>query len=534
VKNQNNSADFPTSTLLVILLLLFNVLLFLAYWSFKNQEVALFLLKHPVVLLPYITEKVGLPKLFLAVLGTICLLRLLFIRSSNDKTKVLRGASISSSGDFKKLMKKQPKPKDQPQIHIAGIPIPARLENRGFFFFGSPGTGKTQAISQVLSILKQRSDMRGIVFDRNGEMLKKFYDPQKDLIFNPFDLRSVSWSHINEPVRPETMAAGLIPLPASPTKDPFFPTAGRAVMSELFRKTKNNKQLYSMLNSKISDLSTFLSGTLASRYLGENKEGGGGENKLATSVLASINNYCEFYRSMTELTSKPISFFNWAYNDDPRWIFVTLREDDVEVLKPLHTLLFELMLKGLLSNEERTKKTAIIIDELGALNQLPSLNRLLSESRKFLGCPFLGTQTEVQVSKIYGNEDTQILLQGTMTKLMLRCGDPQTAETMAKLIGKQEKSEIITNHSRSSGSFGKSPTKTVNQVEQRRETFAVLPSEIQNLPDLDGYLKIDGIPAAAVRVPIVIFPIKTPSFVSLTEKNSQAKVDSIKEQWKNI
>ena len=35
------------------------------------------------------------------------------------------------------------------------------------------------------------------------------------------------------------------------------------------------------------------------------------------------------------------------------------------------------MLKGLLSNQNRTIKTAIIIDELGALNQLPSLHRYL-------------------------------------------------------------------------------------------------------------------------------------------------------------
>ena len=116
--------------------------------------------------------------------------------------------------------------------------IPAKLENRGFFMFGSPGTGKTQAISQMTDIISKRTDFRAIIFDRDGEMLEKFYDPRKDIIFNPFDARSVHWSHIHEAARPETMAAALIPIES--TKEPFFSNAGRAVMAELFRQTNSN------------------------------------------------------------------------------------------------------------------------------------------------------------------------------------------------------------------------------------------------------------------------------------------------------
>ena len=143
-------------------------------------------------------------------------------------------------------------------------------------------------------------------------------------------------------------------------------------------------------------LSSFLSGTLAARYLGE--------EKVATSVLSTVANYCEFYSALIQPQNQALSFYRWGASDSPRWIFITLRENDTELLKPLYSLIFELMLKGLLSTEQRARKTAIVIDELGALNQLPSLNRLLSESRKFLGCPILGTQTEAQITKIYGKE----------------------------------------------------------------------------------------------------------------------------------
>ena len=156
------------------------------------------------------------------------------------------------------------------------------------------------------------------------------------------------------------MAAALIPQESA--KEPFFSNAGRAVMAELFRQTNSNRELWSLLRSDTKALHSFLAETLAARYLGE--------ERAATSVLSTISNYCQFYADLTQPQRKALSFYDWGKNNSPRWIFVTLREDESELLKPLYSLIFELMLKGLLSNQNRTIKTAIIIDELGALNQL--------------------------------------------------------------------------------------------------------------------------------------------------------------------
>ena len=381
----------------------------------------------------------------------------------------MRGAKVIPKRQLKAILKKQPRLKKQPQLEIAGLPIPAKLENRGFFMFGSPGTGKTQAISQMTALIRQRKDFRAIVFDRNGEMLEKFYDPQRDFIFNPFDARSVYWSHVYEKARPETMAAGLIPQDSA--REPFFSNAGRAVMAELFRQTQSNAELWELLKSDTKTLSSFLSGTLAARYLGE--------ERAATSVLSTASNYCQFYDCLTQPQNKAkaLSFYEWGRDNSPRWIFITLREDESELLKPLHSLIFELMLKGLLSNEYRDVKTAIIIDELGALNQLPSLHRLLSESRKFLGCPILGTQTEAQIIDRYGLQQTRTILQGIKTKLILNCSDPQTAETMAKVIGKQEYRHLAENRSRSYHTGRNGNGKTITLNEQLRESYAVMPQK---------------------------------------------------------
>jgi hypothetical protein len=537
MKDTNINPEFDFAKLGIVLFILFDLFLLFGLWSLKNQQVVNFLIQHPIVILPYFIEKVGIARLILGLLIIIGFIPFIWALPSKNSKKyeLIRGAEVFERDEFKTIMEnkcieeiqhklRQERPllnkwkisriarqKYQQEkalyLKIAEIPLPRKIENRGFFFFGDPGTGKSQSIQQVLNILKQRRDFRGIIFDRNGEMLKQFYDPHQDLIYNPFDKRSVDWCHTYEkPVRPETMAEALIPPPLASAPNPFFQTAAGVVVGEIFRKARTNQQVYSMLTKPDDEVKSDLEGTIASRYLAE--------IKLASSVVSTANNYCKFYRYITEPKDKKISFYNWAFNDDPRWIFVTLKENDAAVLKPLHSMLFELMLRGLLSNHKRKLKTAIIIDELGALNRLDSLSRLLSESRKFLGCPFLGTQTQAQITKIYGKEDTSILLQGTLTKLMLRCSDPETADTMAKLIGKHEILRYKTNHSKTAANFRSPASKTKTTVQDYNESFAVLPSEIQNQKDLYGYLKVGEL-AARVQVQYHPFSDKHPDFLDI-------------------
>ena len=507
------------------------------WWAVENQTIALLLIQKPHLILPYLIQELGFFWVITGAVGILALLWFLLVISV-PASNILRGAKIVPSSKLKTILKRQPQPQNQPQMELAGMPIPSTYENRGIFAAGSPGSGKTQAISQLVATLKQRTDFRAIIFDRNGELLEKLYDPTKDIIFNPHDARSCYWTHIHEKAQPATIAAGLIPMES--TREPFFSNAGRAVMTELFRKTRSNAELLELLQGDAEQLKAFLAGTLAYRYLEE--------AKVATSVLSTAANYCQFYESLIVPQAKAISFYQWGASNSAKWIFVTLNEDDAELFKPLYSLAFELMLKGLLSNQQRSRKTAIVIDELGALNQLPSLNRLLSESRKFLGCPILGTQTEAQITKIYGKEDTRILLQGAKTKLILNCSDPQTAETMAQIIGKQERVDFTNNHNRSHNYSGKGAGhgSSEGESEQIREVYAVMPSQLQDLPDLTGYLKISGLPAAQVRLKVQHFPVQAERFIPRSQVPTQntadhptstlsiEKADSIQEQWRRL
>jgi hypothetical protein len=402
-------------------------------------------------------------------------------------TKILRGIKLAESPNkVQSLLDAHLNEQENqlygfqtPQLTIADFRLPPYLENLGIFCIGSPGSGKTQAIAQLLNTLSQRPDFRVICFDRNGEFTEKFYQSEQHLLFNPKDSRTVFWNHKKELVRPETIAAGIVPLDSH--QEQFWTHTARNLLSDIYGRTDNNAQVWATLSTLSQrELKELLRDSAFYKYFDS--------EKTVASIIATLCTYTRFYRELPD-NSESFSFSEWAKADDPRSLFLPLFEEDAELYKPLYSMIFELILKGLLSNRERKIKTAVVIDELGALQKLPSLVRLLSEGRKFNVCPILATQTQAQINRVYGEYDTQIILQGTATKLILNCRDPQTAETMADLIGKQERLEEL------------SSSNSREQTIFIREAYAVMPSELQALPSLQGYLLIaDGIPPVRVEL----------------------------------
>lgn len=405
-------------------------------------------------------------------------------------SRVVRGQAIVDVPEMQRILDKRQEAienRELPRLQIAGVELPNDLENLGFFFVGSPGSGKTQGIKRMLQTLRDRSDFRVMVLDRNGELMESFYNADTDKLFNPKDARSVNWSHASENQQAETIAAAMVPLPENADKA-FVAQSARSLLSDLYERCESNEQIWEIISTYSHDeLKAFVKGGLSTRIFD-------GE-RMTASVLATMVNYMRFYRDM-EGGGGDFSFSQWAKYDSPEWLFLPIFEDDAEKYKPMYSAAFEMALRGMLSSEERWMKTAIVIDELGALNKLGSLNRLTAESRKFGGNLILGTQTDAQIDKVYGQYDTRIILQGTATKLILNCRDEQTAERFAKTIGKQERIDWM--KSKQKGwvlPHGSSKT------ENLRETHLVLPSELQALPKLQGYLTIaDGTPPARVRI----------------------------------
>ena len=106
-------------------MLLILALVFLLNWAVRNQQIALTLAEQPQLILPYLVEQIGWFWFIIGIMGIIGLLWLLIVVGGDNNAHVVRGAKIVSAPKLKNTLKRQSKLKHQPQLELAGMPIPA-------------------------------------------------------------------------------------------------------------------------------------------------------------------------------------------------------------------------------------------------------------------------------------------------------------------------------------------------------------------------------------------------------------------------
>jgi type IV secretory pathway TraG/TraD family ATPase VirD4 len=129
-----------------------------------------------------------------------------------------------------------------------------------------------------------------------------------------------------------------------------------------------------------------------------------------------------------------------------------------------------------------------VIDELDALGQIDGLKDALARLRKFDARCILGFQSIAQVSSTYGHGDAHTIVENCGNTLILRCSASEgggTARFASQLIGEREVLRTTVSKSRRVTEVLGSTTHNQHlSVES-----AVLPSQVEQLPDLTGYLK---------------------------------------------
>jgi type IV secretory pathway TraG/TraD family ATPase VirD4 len=140
------------------------------------------------------------------------------------------------------------------------------------------------------------------------------------------------------------------------------------------------------------------------------------------------------------------------------------------------------------------QKLWFVVDELDALGAIEGLKDALARLRKF-GCRcVLGFQSISQVSGIYGRGEAETIVENCGNSLILRCSGSEnggTSQFASRLIGEREISrrQISRGNDRENSLAGRGGRRSRSVTEQQVTEMAVLPSEIEQLPDLCGYLK---------------------------------------------
>jgi type IV secretory pathway TraG/TraD family ATPase VirD4 len=140
-----------------------------------------------------------------------------------------------------------------------------------------------------------------------------------------------------------------------------------------------------------------------------------------------------------------------------------------------------------------------VVDELDALGAIDGLKDALARLRKF-GCRcVLGFQSVAQVSSTYGQNEAQTIVENCGNTLVLRCSGSEnggTSQFASRLIGEREivRRQISRGSDSESGFLIRGRRRSRNVTEQHTMEPAVMPSELEQLPDLCGYLKCASSP----------------------------------------
>jgi len=408
----------------------------------------------------------------------------------------IRGNEIVDIKVLRKLIKKFNNKHNRGKssgIKISNIELPYRFDKSHVLLIGSTGTGKSVNIREALESIRAQGK-RAIVYDVAGNFIRHFYREGRDIILNPMDLRSHSWDLFADcKLESDFISFSESLIPDSYKRD-FFDIAAKVVFSSMAYQhslednPSINKLMDLILKVDFETIVNMVKNTDAASILNEDA------GRMAASVRGVISANTRSLKFLKDGGSK-FSISDWI-NDDKSdsWVFVSCNDKQIDMLRPIITAWFNIFTSNVLSlSEEEDRRIYMVVDELPSLNKIPSLKNYLAQGRKYGGSGLIGIQNYSQLVSSYGKHDADAICDLCSTWIVLRCNSKEGARWAAENIGNRE--SIETNEGLS---FGVNDIRDGVSVNKHRiERLLVSPTEIMNLPDLTGFLKLGrGLPVA--------------------------------------
>ncbi|MGH8143196.1 MAG: type IV secretion system DNA-binding domain-containing protein, partial [Steroidobacteraceae bacterium] len=401
-------------------------------------------------------------------------------------------------------------------LTLAGQPVAAEDETKHFKLIGSTGTGKSTAIRELLASALARGD-RAVIADPDGSYLRHFHDPARgDVILNPFESRAARWdvfAEIRVPHDADQLARSLIPDHEGTDRNwrHYARTFLTALLRQLHRAGEHDpvKLYYLLALAPADELRDLLEATPAASFLGQDN------GKFFESVRSVANVHVAALEHVARQESgAPLSIRTWI-RGGRGVLFLPYRASEIAALAQLVSTWMRLAIFETLDGQEGDQRLWFVVDELDALGAIDGLKDALARLRKFGGRCVLGLQSIAQARGIYGDTEAQTIVENCGNTMILRCSASErggTAEFASRLIGQREIVRRSVSHTRSTSErafiIGHHSRTT---SEQHLVEYAVLPSEIEQLPDRAGFLKFASQPAwMKVRFPVQDTPKSAP------------------------
>jgi type IV secretory pathway TraG/TraD family ATPase VirD4 len=390
----------------------------------------------------------------------------------------------------------------EPRITLAGIPFSLEAETKHFKLIGTTGTGKSTAIREILTAALARGD-RAIITDPDGGYLNRFYDPSRgDVILNPFDGDAHKWNLFGEIVNEydvEQLARSLIP-DGGGEQERIWTEYARTFFTAIVRQAikaneRNDAELFRLVTAgSEKELRTMLAGTAAGPFLEV------GSEKMFGSLRSVASSAVRALEYTTRQQATPFSIRQWVRQKGSRHaggcggvLFLPYTAGEIAALRSVISAWMRLGIFEAMDCGESDQRLWFVVDELDALGEIDGLKDALARLRKFGGRCILGFQSIAQVSGTYGKGTAETIVENCGNTLILRCSASEhggTSEFASKLIGQREVLHTTLSRTRRSGEWRSSTTSSQHlKIEP-----AVMASQIERLPDLEGFLKLATTP----------------------------------------
>ena len=357
--------------------------------------------------------------------------------------------------------------------------------------FGASGTGKSQFLLAFLSSFfeHKKPGTRVIIVDRKGEFYAHFRE-RGDILFNPFEERSVKWSLFNEleipegftRIPPDVWAIAKILYPKPKNADPFWQEAAAKVFCSAvvacIREGKTSNQdlvdyCYQDWETIVKEMQKLPPGLDTGRIVSANPTTGG-------SILSTAQNGVQ---KLSVCPDGDFSIRQWLHSGQGNLYLSSAGRND-NVFIPILSLMIDLIgreMKEMPDGGAGGVRYLIVIDELAAYPAMQTLHFLVAEARSKGVAVVIATQTVQKMLKTYGGQDGKDIIGNTKCKVLFKMGEEEDAAYLSKTIGSTEIQRTQRSENKSTSLFsdragGQSKSKQIIQ-----ETV-FLPSDIMTLP----------------------------------------------------
>jgi len=463
--------------------------------------------------------------LFFPLFGAFYFLAFRSLNKRASKTRFVRGADmvplhqmrlwLQAAIENEKKQKQGAKP-----LQLGAVLLPEEVSRRHIFVAGTSGTGKSVCLNHYIRSLNHlkvgtTQPSKSVIYDVKAEFTGKHGQPG-DVIFYPFDQRSVGWSFFNEVHDYPDLDVLCTSLyePPKDSKDAYWYNAARDVFRTglfylLREKKKTNRDIWEFFSQPLHQIRDCMY-SLPIRELGALKHIDKADSNQAASVISILQERLTFFRYLTD-SDGSFSFRKFIRDDaDRRNLFLmNMRQYDA-IFRPLMTFVIDVMTREVLSlPDSYTRRITFLIDEFGSLSKMTSIFDFLTMARSKGGFLVVANQDLGSVSNVYGKDQKETFFNNFNLHLIFRINDPTTAEFLSKAFGERE---VIKKFSSSQ----MSPTDLGDRFsisDQEKLEKIILPTEFQNLKDFQTFLKIANYGITRMETPRRFLPAVAPEFL---------------------